>query len=148
MVSAVSKKVGNVLSTAPSDEPRVLLEGDSSSGSFAISRNSQPYIRYLNIQGADKSIQVDLANQTLVRFVRSIPGKGPKNICHSLHMLSRSVCNAIQTLRDRQSNGHRIVIEKFYKSLFNGTEPPVTGEDGNTNVTVLDQIWAAFDRNH
>ncbi|MGE5446164.1 MAG: Gfo/Idh/MocA family protein [Ignavibacteriales bacterium] len=145
VVSAVSKKVGNVLPSAPSDELRILLEGDSGLGSFAISWNSQPYIRYLNIYGADKSIQVDF---TLVKFEGSIPGNGSKNIYHSLQLLSRTAGNAIQTLRDRRPDGHRVLIEKFYQSLFNGTEPPVTGEDGRANVAILDQIWAALDCNH
>jgi predicted dehydrogenase len=148
VVSAVSKKVGNVLPAAPSDELRVLLEGDSGLASFAISWNSQPYIRYLNFYGADKSIQVDFVNQTLVKFEGNIPGKGSKNIYDSLQLLSRTAGNAIQSLRVRRPDGHRVLIEKFYQSLFNGTEPPVTGEDGRTNVAVLDQIWAALDRNH
>lgn len=147
VVSAVSKRVGNILPAAPSDELRVLLEGYSGLGSLAISWNSQPYIRYLNIYGTDKSIQVDLVNQTLVKFEGSTPGKSSKNIHHGLQLLSRTASNAIQTLRDRRPNGHRVLIEKFYQSLFNETEPPVTGEDGRANVAVLDQIWSALDCN-
>ena len=74
------------------------------------------------------------------------------NIDHSLQLMSKTVINSILVLLGRLKleggAGHGVLIEKFYESLRNGTDPPVTGEDGRAVVAVLDQIWAKLDKTH
>jgi len=145
VVFVTAKRMGNDLPLLL-DELRVLFDGELGLGSLSISVSTKPYLRFLSIYGTDMTIQVDLTNNTLVRFRRNRPGKGSKNIDHSLQLLSKTVSNSIQNLWDQRTSGHRILIEKFYKSLLKGTEPPVTGEDGRAVVAVLDQIWAELGR--
>jgi predicted dehydrogenase len=150
VVSALSKKTGSDLPT-PSDELRVLLDGESGQGSLSISVCANPYLVFLNIYGTDMSIHVDIINNTLVKFKRSGLGKISKalvNIDHSLQLLSKTITNTIGTLQGRRTPGHAILIEKFYESLRKGTDPPVTGEDGRAAVAVLDQIWAKLGLTH
>jgi len=150
VVSALSKKTGSDLPT-PSDELRVLLDGESGQGSLSISLCANPYLLFLNIYGTDMSIRVDITNNTLVKFKRSGLGKISKalvNIDHSLQLLSKTITNTIGTLQGRRILGHGILIEKFYESLRKGTDPPVTGEDGRAAVAVLDQIWAKLGLTH
>ena len=150
VVSALSKKTGSDLPT-PSDELRVLFDGESGQGSLSISVCANPYLVFLNIYGTDMSIHVDIINNTLVKFKRSGLGKISKalvNIDHSLQLLSKTITNTIGTLQGRRTLGHGILIEKFYESLRKGTDPPVTGEDGRAAVAVLDQIWAKLGLTH
>ncbi len=150
VVSALSKKTGSDLPT-PSDELRVLFDGESGQGSLSISLCANPYLVFLNIYGTDMSIRVDIINNTLVKFKRSGLGKISKalvNIDHSLQLLSKTITNTIGTLQGRRTLGHGILIEKFYESLRKGTDPPVTGEDGRAAVAVLDQIWAKLGLTH
>lgn len=148
VVSAFCKKTGSDLPT-PSDELRVLLEGDSGLGSLSISTSANPYLRFLNIYGTEMTIHVDLNNNTPVILRRSGIERFSKalvNIDHMFQLLSKTVTNTVQTLRGRRTVGHGVLIEKFYKSLDNGTKPPVTGEDGRAVVGVLEEIWAELDR--
>ena len=150
VVSALSKKTGSDLPT-PSDELRVLLDGESGQGSLSISLCANPYLVFLDIYGTDMSIRVDITNNTLVKFKRSGLGKISKalvNIDHSLQLLSKTITNTIGNLQGRRPLGHATLIEKFYESLRKGTDPPVTGEDGRAAVAVLDQIWAKLGLTH
>ncbi len=53
--SVISKKAGSDL-PAPSDELRVLLNGELGLGYVSISISVNPYIRFLNIYGTDMTI--------------------------------------------------------------------------------------------
>jgi len=153
VVSVLSKKTGGDLPT-PSDELRVLFNGESGLGSLSISSSAEPYLVYLNIFGSVMSLQVNLVNNTLIKFRRNGLGRVSKalvNIDHSLQMLSQTVINTVKSLLGRQKPvgvGHGVLIEKFYESIRRGTDPPVTGEDGGAVVAVLDQIWAKLDKTH
>jgi predicted dehydrogenase len=153
VVSVLSKKTGGDLPT-PSDELRVLFNGESGLGSLSISSSAEPYLVYLNIFGSVMSLQVNLVNNTLIKFRRDGLGRVSKalvNIDHSLQLLSKTVIKTVQTLLGRLKLGgvgHGVLIEKFYESIRRGTDPPVTGEDGRAVVAVLDQIWAKLDKTH
>ncbi len=148
VVSAQAKKTGGDLPT-PSDELRVLFNGESGLGSLSISSSASPYLMYLNIFGSEMSLQVNFITNTLTKFRRDGLGMVSKalvNIDHSLQLMSKTVINSILVLLGRMTFGHGVLIEKFYESLRNGTDPPVTGEDGRAVVAVLDQIWAKLDK--
>ena len=153
VVSVLSKKTGGDLPT-PSDELRVLFNGESGLGSLSISSSAEPYLVYLNIFGSVMSLQVNLVTNTLIKFRRDgleRVSKALVNIDHSLQLLSKTVINTVQTLLGRLKLvgvGHVVLIEKFYESIRRGTDPPVTGEDGRAVVAVLDQIWAKLDKTH
>ena len=146
VVSALSKNTGSDL-PIPSDELRVLFDGESGLGYLSISIGSNPYLVFLNIYGSDMMLHVDLTNNTLVRFRTSGLEKVSKalvNLDHSLQLLSRTAANSMQTLLGRRTHGHETLITQFYESLRTATEPPVTGEDGRAVVAVLDHIWAVL----
>jgi predicted dehydrogenase len=150
VVSAQAKKTVGDLPT-PSDELRVLFNGESGLGSLSISSSAEPYLVCLNIFGSAMSLQVNLVTNTLIKH--RIDGLGMiskalVNIDHSLQLMSKTVINSILVLLGRMTLGHGVLIEKFYESLRNGTDPPVTGEDGRAVVAVLDQIWAKLDKTH
>ena len=73
--------------------------------------------------------------------------KALMNIDQAVQLLGGTVGSVLTLLRGGYSNGHLPLIEAFYRSLREGTELPVTGEDGRETVAILDQIWAKMDRN-
>ena len=150
VVSVLSKKTGSDLPT-PSDELRVLFNGESGLGSLSISSSAEPYLVCLNIFGSAMSLQINLVTNTLIKHRidgLGLISKALVNIDHSLQLMSKTVINSILVLLGRMTLGHGVLIEKFYESLRNGTDPPVTGEDGRAVVAVLDQIWAKLDKTH
>ena len=66
VVSVLSKKTGGDLPT-PSDELRVLFNGESGLGSLSISSSAEPYLVCLNIFGSAMSLQVNLVTNTLIK---------------------------------------------------------------------------------
>ncbi|MBN1795971.1 MAG: Gfo/Idh/MocA family oxidoreductase [Sedimentisphaerales bacterium] len=68
--------------------------------------------------------------------------QGIKSICSS-------GCNASKILfgRLKRRPGHRMLIRKFYESLANNTEPPVSGEQGREVVRVMEKIKDRLDNN-
>ena len=150
VVSVLSKKTGSDLPT-PTDELRVLFNGESGLGSLSISSSTEPYLVCLNIFGSAMSLQINLVTNTLIKHRidgLGLISKALVNIDHSLQLMSKTVINSILVLLGRMTLGHGVLIEKFYESLRNGTDPPVTGEDGRAVVAVLDQIWAKLDKPH
>lgn len=150
VVSAQAKKTGGDLPT-PSDELRVLFNGESGLGSLSISSSAEPYLVYLNIFGSVMSLQVNLVTNTLIKHRidgLGLISKALVNIDHSLQLMSKTVINSILVLLGRMTLGHGVLIDKFYESIRRGTDPPVTGEDGRAVVAVLDQIWAKLDKTH
>lgn len=143
VVSAIAKSMGNILPV--DDELRVLFDGESSLGSLSFSVNTKPFLKYLSIYGTDTTIQINLTNSTLVTFTNN-PRRGSRNIEHGLQLLSQTVTQSIRNRQGQRVPPHRVLIEKFYESLIEGTAPPVSAEDGRAVVAVLDQIWAELDR--
>lgn len=53
-------------------------------------------------------------------------------------------CARIITGRLRRRPGHRTLIKRFYESIQNNTEPPVTGQSGKEVVKVIELIQEQF----
>lgn len=143
--SAVSKRIGSDL-PAPSDELRVLFEGESGLGAMSVSVTTNPYQVFLNIYGTEMTLHVDLLTNTLVKLRRSGMGGILQTVLvnsdQGLRLLSESVTSSAQTPQDQQILGHGMFIRKFYESVREGTDPPVTAEAGRAVVEVLSQVWA------
>ena len=149
VVSAVSRKTGNDLAL-PADELRVVLDGASGFGCLSISVGAHPYQVFVTIYGTEMTLRIDLTNNTLIKM-RTDDSEGNiskalVNLDYALQLLSETATNAVRTIAGRLRRGHGILIEGFYRSLRDGTDPPVTGKDGLAVVVVLDQILAKLAR--
>ena len=144
IIAVLSKPTGSDPLT-PSEDLHVLVEGETGVGSMTISTSTGPKQRFLRVHGTVMSIHIDLATNTLVKFRTSGTAKLSKalaNLDHGLQLLSKTIAKTLRTLLGRGKHGHEILIERFYESLRQGTDPPVTGEDGRAVVAVLDHIWS------
>ena len=148
VISAVSKKTTESC-PLPLSDLRVLMEGESGVGSLHLSLGANPHLRFLRIYGTAMTIHVDVTNNTVVRLRTSGLGKLSKalvNLDQSLQLLATTLSNAVQVLSGGRNLGHAVLIKRYYDSIRNGTEPPVTGEEGRAVVAILDQVWAELDR--
>ena len=147
VVSAITSKTLDDLPT-PADELRILFEGVSGLGAATITISASPYIQFTNLYGTRMTLQVNQTNNTLVKLRRDGVGKISKalmNLDQSLQLMCRTVTNTLGALMGRRMLGHGVLFRRFYKSIRQRTDPPVTGEDGKAVVAVLDQVWSALD---
>jgi predicted dehydrogenase len=132
------------------DEMEVILKGERGLGSFHISYNSPREFLSLNIIGTGGFIYIDHITQILIlRRPRSnnLPGLLMDRLDITLPVLTSTAYGAAYRIRGkiRNRSGHVILIQKFIECMRNDIEPPVTGEDGFKNVTMLDEIWKQVD---
>ena len=127
-------------------EIRVMLEGDDRFGMVAFSMRSQPYLNHLNVFGTKATLRVNLNTMTVIteqnRKLPKMVGKLMANFEPATQLVTSAVGNAIAvaTRRMKTYPGIRETIRRFYKSLDEGTLPPVTGEQGRDNVALLNAI--------
>jgi len=127
-------------------EIRVMLQGDGRFGFVAFSMRSQPYLNHLNVFGTKATLRVNLNTMTVIteqnRKLPKMVGKLMANFEPAAQLVTSAVGNAIAvaTRRMKTYPGIRETIRRFYKSLDEGTLPPVTGEQGRDNVALLNGI--------
>jgi predicted dehydrogenase len=124
-------------------EIRVLLEGDGRFGFVAFSMRSQPYLNHLNVFGTKATLRVNLNTMTvLVERTRKLPklvGKLLQNFEPAAQLVTAAVGNAIAvaTRRMKLYPGIGETIRRFYRSLEEGTPPPVDAQEGREVVALL-----------
>jgi len=142
-IAGISRRGGDA--RGPDCEIRILLDAESGSSHIGISPSAEPKQFLMRVEGTKMSLQIDLSANTLVKIRKLGDGKIWKavmNIDQAAQLLTGTVGSALSVLRGDISNGHFPLIESFYKSLREGGELPVTGEDGVATVAALDAIWA------
>ena len=143
---AVRKSNGILREKLP-DEIKVLVETEEMTGFFSVSLAIRPDCFTVNIYATQMSIHINVSNMTLVvRKNRHVPKKIFRildNIDQSMQLLSSTFSNVFKVFMGKiQPPGDMgSLITKFYESIRNNSELPVTGEDGKTVVRVMNEIW-------
>ena len=146
IVSVLAKRIGGEV-VRGIDELRVLLEGDASLGSVAISVHAEPHQASARIYGTEMSLVLDLTTNVIVKLRTKGTGRVAKltrSADQSWQLLSGTLCNAVKTLTGRMRFGHETLIRTFYANLRNGVEPPVGAAQGRVVVALLEEISAAL----
>jgi predicted dehydrogenase len=129
----------------PAVEFRCLLDGESGSGTAALSFSGRPRQAVMRIYGSEMSLHVDIRNHLLARVRRDAVGGNVSRTMVNVDLGARLAVGAVTGtaagLRRPWHRGHANLIGSFYAALAGGREPPVTGEDGRAVVAVLDQLW-------
>ncbi len=142
-IAGISRRGGDV--RGPSCEIRVLLDAESGSSQIEISPSAEPKQFLMRVAGTKMTLQIDLSANTLVKVRKLGEGKLWKaimNVDQAAQLLIGTFGSALSLLRGDITNGHFPLIQTFYRSLREGTDLPVTGEDGCATVAALDSIWA------
>lgn len=131
-------------SWAPFDEFRIELEGEKAISSIGISYASNRRNLYIDILGTEAALYIDIGSILLIRQGAK-ESMGPTAFVRYLSNLAwqvtgSSTANAFKLTTGKLRYGHATLIEKFVQSILDGSQLPVTGEDGRETVRVMEMI--------
>lgn len=129
---------------APFDEFRIELEGEKAVSSIVISSASNRRSLDIDILGTEGILYLDLQSMLLIH-------KGGKELTkltdHARYQLDTTsqilrwvAANALKMMTTKVKSGHATLIEMFVKSILDGAQPPVTGEEGRESTRVMEMI--------
>jgi predicted dehydrogenase len=130
-------------------ELRVLMRGETCSGSLTISTRARPQLNTLTLFGTRMTVEVNLNNMTIVRRreydVPKVIGKPLPNLDEAWQLVAQTAANSWNFLRGkvRYYPGMGGVIRRFYDAIQHGGCAPVTPAEGAEVVRVTRQIWRA-----
>ncbi len=143
---ALARKTGRV-PTSFADELRVLVSSDNGLGCFMVSLSIQPFMKYVHLYGTEGTIRVNMSTNSLtIARDRELPralARGMLGVDEAAQLMKGTVSNAIHVARGRLRPypGLRVLIEAFYRSIWEDRQPPVDGEAGREVVRILDRVW-------
>ncbi len=146
-VHAVSKNNGVLLADMP-DELRVLVDAVEATGFVSVSLGTRPDCFSVTIYATEMTIHINLSNMTLVtRPNRKVSKKLMRpldSFDQSRQLVFSTVTNTLKVLTGKAQPPGDIgpLIDRFYTSIQNDIEVPVTGEDGRTIVKLMNEIWS------
>ena len=141
-IVGISRRGNNA--RGPNCETHVLLDAEFGSSHISILPNAEPKQLLVRVEGTKMSLQIDLSANSLIKIRKLGEGKIWKavmNVDQAAQLLLGTAGNVLSVLYSNISNGHFPLIQSFYRSLREGTDIPVTGEDGCATVATLDKIW-------
>ena len=132
---------------APFDEFRIDLEGERGYSSIVISYSSQRRASTMDIMGTEGALHLDLLSMLLVREGQNRAMSPSSLALAALGNAARTVGgvagNALRVLTGQgEFYGHNTIIGAFVDSIINGTEPPITAEEGRETTRALEMVVA------
>ena len=127
-------------------EIHVLMEGERAFGQVTFSMAAQPYLNHLNVFGTKATLRANLNTMTIVvERVRKLPKLVAKllaNLEPAAQLTAATVENvlAVALRRMKLYPGIGETIRRFYRSLDEGTRPPVDGLAGREVVRMLNEV--------
>jgi predicted dehydrogenase len=131
-----------------SDELRILIKGERAIGHVAVSLGIRPNVNFLRISGTQATLHVDFASKTFrLERLKPLPksvARGIMNLDIAGQLTLGTLGNAFKLAAGRLKpyQGHRNLIEAFYRSIETGGAPPVSVESARRVVEVYDRIRA------
>jgi nucleoside-diphosphate-sugar epimerase/predicted dehydrogenase len=129
------------------DEIRVLVKSENAIGYISISLSEKPDTIYLTLKGTKGTILADLFNDILiVRKDSSLPraiARGLSGFQISAQYLKGSLLNVYRFFSGRvdKSDGLEKLISKFYESIRNGDDSPVSLSKSLLVVDLMTRVW-------
>jgi len=129
-----------------SDELRILIEGEHCTGTIAFSFAAKPHFHFMRVYGTRGMVQVDFNTMTTVFHPLSgLPKAAQKvnyNVSESKQLLSATVSNVWNFLRGnlKPYHGMQNLIHRFYDSVNQKGEVPVSQEDALRVLDAIDEI--------
>ncbi len=143
-VAVYPKKMGN-LDHMRFDEVQIILEGEKGVGTI-ISSCNWPSLWMIDIFGTKKNIHANLHNAVVITYGgKTDMGKGiaalyaRENLQRSSRILTDTFAAAMSFIQGKH-RGIPASIRAFMESIRNGTEPPVTAEDGREVLRIWEKI--------
>lgn len=125
------------------EDYRIDLIGDQGISSIMLSYATDQWMARVDILGTDAILIVDLEGMSVLRYrrrdLKSLP-VGLSLFSESMQMIGNLLSNGIRFSTGRMKSTHEILVGRFLDSVLNGTEPPVTAEEGREVVKVINMI--------
>jgi len=143
----------NLVKAMNTDELKVMMKCKEKVGLLTVSLAVNPRYQFLNIYGTNMCIFVDFLNKTLTKHATL--KMVPKPIARAMFNLSTAKVLIFSTIgsffkvltrKFTYFDGIEILIKQFYKSVTDGTEIPISGEDGLRSMEVMDEIWRQIEK--
>jgi nucleoside-diphosphate-sugar epimerase/predicted dehydrogenase len=128
------------------EEIRVLVPSETAVGEVSLSLCSAPEVNRLELVGTRGRIVADWQTMAVITTRKSgLPSTvarftGNFATAAGLARAGIGTLVGIATGRVKRYQGLRTIIELFYQSLRDGTEPPVAPEEGVLNLLLMDRI--------
>lgn len=135
------------LGGAPTDLT-VLLQGNNTSGTMAISMRAKPYAKFVDIYGTNGIIHADLVREICtVNYEHRLPrmlSKAVFSIEDSVQLTTGTVANTAKLAFGGLKNmpGLHELVRLFYLSIRDNGQVPVPGEQGKRVAEIMDATWA------
>ena len=129
-------------------EIRAVLRGARALGFLCFSPGASPYLNALSLHGTKATLHIDLNTMTLVhRRMRRLPSmlaKAALNVDVGMQLFASTARTTLQVATGRMGTypGIGEVIRRFYDAIASGGPAPVSAEDGQAVVGLLDGLWA------
>jgi len=126
-----------------SDEIRVILEGRNGVGTLVYSGASHKDKVIIDVHGTKKNLRIDLWNSARFEYnvgASSLAWRALENLGQSLSITACTVGVALSVFAGRFHGGHYNLIQRFVRSIRNGTDAPVSIEQAREVIRVLESI--------
>ena len=129
---------------APFDEFRIEMEGEQGLSSILISYTSNHHNAYVDILGTEGALHLDLNSMLLIRQGQRDSLKPVKLALDLLgtgmQIAGGVASNVFKVLLGQVKLGHDVIIERFVDSVRDGTESPVTEEEGRETTRIVEMM--------
>jgi len=126
-----------------SDELRVILDSKNGVCTVTISCSWAKNKVLIDIFGTKKSIHLDVINSVLTEYgygEETYRSHVVENLRQSWQQFAGTASAIFSVITGRYTTGHEALIRRFIQSMREGTEPPVTAEEGREVVRVVEKI--------
>jgi len=125
------------------DELRVILKGEKGMGTITSSLNWPQNTAMLDIFGTKMNLHIYFNNAVMSTYRLGGHGRlsrGLENVRQGFQLLAGTASTALNIVLRRHHYGHYALLRQFIDSVRNGTEPPVTAQEGREVIRVCEKI--------
>ncbi len=129
------------------EELRAVADGEHATGTLTISLATRPPMNRVTLYGSEMTVEANLNNMTLIRRrTRQAPkliGKVLPNLDEAAQLVRATISNTVEFVRGRQRfyPGMGAHFRELYHALATGQPAPVSAEDGQAVVALLQRLW-------
>ena len=132
---------------APFDEFRIELEVENGLSSVTLSYTGNYWANLTDIIGTEAMLRIDTERMLVIsqnlKELRYMP-IASSALNTVFHEVGGVASNALKAVLSRNQIGTNLVIERFVGSLLNGSQPPVTAEEGREAVRIMEMVVARY----
>jgi predicted dehydrogenase len=122
------------------EDYRINLLGDTGISSIHVNYASNQWMSWVEIAGSTGTLILDLHGRVVTRLNRNVltvPAFGISVLGQAAQILKEAGLTTLKLVTRKEASTHEHLIREFANSLLNGTQVPVTAEEGREAVRVM-----------